>query len=89
MNPDSDELTKLVQPRKGDHSSGYFADPKDARVFRLDVAEKLQALYASIHDGLKAAYVAGEEHGASLLQQLASGDMTASKFNEIALRRKD
>ena len=88
MNPDCEVFAALVQSRKGD-SSNYRGDSRDARVFGADVAQKLQRLYAAVDDGLRAAYVAGEEHGASLLAQLASGDITAGQFNEYALRRKE
>jgi hypothetical protein len=60
---------------------------KDVGVFEPDVPPKLRELWEAIDDAVTDAMVRGEQTGASLLKQLASGKATIDDYNEAALKR--
>lgn len=56
------------------------------RVIDADAARALREAYAAVVDGTQAAYAEGFQRGKALLAQLASGEITADKFNDTVLR---
>jgi hypothetical protein len=60
---------------------------REMGLFEPGVPDKLRELWEAIDDAVTDAMVRGEETGASLLKQLASGKATIDDYNEATLRR--
>lgn len=75
----------LVTSRSGDHSPWSAYGPEDFRLMPAGVATSLDVLYSAIRKGLETCYSEGKKDGSNLLGQLASGGITADKFNDMAL----
>lgn len=61
---------------------------EDVRLMPASIAAQFAMLYTVISRELTESYEDGKERGQSLLGQLASGEITASKFNEMSITGK-
>lgn len=59
---------------------------REIGTFEAGVPDKLRELWEAIDDAITDASNRGEESGASLLKQLASGKATIHEYNEVAIR---
>lgn len=55
-------------------------------MFKPAAAASVNALFAAVREALDYAHAEGVRHGSSLIQRLASGDITPGQFEERAGR---
>ncbi len=60
--------------------------PENFLAFERETLAALQELFSAVQDVLEYAYAEGRERGASMLQDLIEGSMTAQEINEICSR---
>jgi hypothetical protein len=73
-----------------DHATQLFPVSHSLReigTFEPDVPPKLRELWEAIDEAVSDAQARGEESGASLLKQLASGKATIDDYNEATIAR--
>lgn len=73
-------------PHVWPRNNGDYVDWRTKRMFEPKVAATLGEIYAAVVGLAEEAYKDGHQDGRDLLNQLASGEITADKFNDVATR---
>lgn len=79
----------LAKARKGERTNWTPHRPEDVRLMPAGTAMQFDVLFNAISQGLSAANAEGKESGQNLLGQLASGEITANRFNEMTIHGRN